>query len=324
MKNPPVPAYAEFETHRTMIRDRVRTDAFRKALDEVVRPGDLVLDVGAGTGILSVLAARAGAAKVYAVEQTSIARLAEELAAANGFADTVEVIERDIVEVELPGKVDVLVSEWLGGFGIDEGMLAPVLAARDRWLKPGGVMVPAVVVAWTALVHDAYLAETMDFLRSRPYGLDLDDLVEKTVNEVFYSGPVRHLTTDDLRSEPAALWTTDAARISIEEARAPHEADVRLPVRSPGIANALGLWFSAELAPGVTLSVAPGDPPTHWGMTTAPLREPVELDAGSVARVRVRTKPARALGTWSSWAVQIRDGVWEEHDEQSVWTELED
>ena len=108
----------------------------------VVRPGDIVLDVGAGSGILSVFAARAGAARVYAVERTTIAVLAQELAAANGVAEIVQVIHGDVMDVELPERVDVIVSEWLGGFGIDEGMLAPVIAARDRWLKPGGVMIP--------------------------------------------------------------------------------------------------------------------------------------------------------------------------------------
>jgi len=324
VRNPPVPTYAEFETHRIMIRDRIRTEAFRRALEAAVKPGDVVLDVGTGTGILSLLAARAGAARVYAVEQTSIASLAQELIASNNFSDTVEVIQSDLVDVELPEQVDVLVSEWLGGFGIDEGMLAPVLIARDRWLKPEGVMIPAAVVAWTALVEDAYLAETLAFLRGGPYGLDLNSLVEKTVNEVFYSGPGRHLTEGDLRSAAAELWTTDARRISLERARAPHEAEVALPVSGQGVANALGLWFSAELVAGTTLSTGPGNPPTHWGMTTAPLREPVRLEAGSVVHARVRTAPARSIGTWTSWAVKIRDTPWEEHDEQSVWAELED
>src|SRR5271166_6407703 len=155
--------YAEFEVHRTMICDRVRTGAFRRAIDAVVRSGDIVLDVGAGSGILSVFAARAGAARVYAVEQTSIAVLAQELATANGVADVVRVVQDDVTQIELPERVDVIVSEWLGGFGIDEGMLPPVVTARDRWLKPGGVMIPDSVTAWVALVHDRYLAETLEF-----------------------------------------------------------------------------------------------------------------------------------------------------------------
>ena len=316
--------YAEFEVHRTMICDRVRTEAFRRAIDSVVHPGDIVLDVGAGSGILSVFAARAGAGRVYAVERTSVAVLAQELAAANGVAEIVQVIHGDVMDVELPEPVDVIVSEWLGGFGIDEGMLVPVIAARDRWLKPGGVMIPRLVTAWAGLVHDRYLGETVEFLRDNPYGLRFDDLIEKTVNEIVYSGTFRHLAAGDLRSEASRLWTTDAQLIPLEQAQAPHEAETLLPVRDHGTANALALWFSAELAPGVSLSIGPGDPPTHWGMTTAPLRSPVELTPGMLVHARVRTAPARPIGTWTSWAVALPGADWEEHDEQAVWKELDD
>ena len=316
--------YAEFEVHRTMIRDRVRTEAFQRAINSVVRPGDTVLDVGAGSGILSMFAARAGAARVYAVERTPIAALAEQLAAANDVADTVTVIHGDVTDIELPEPVDVIVSEWLGGFGIDEGMLAPVIAARDRWLKPGGVMIPHTVTAWTALVHDRYLADMIEFLREDPFGLKLEVLVEDTVNEIIYSGTFRHLAADDLRSEPRQLWTTNADRIPLEQAQAPHQAETLLPVHNHGTANALALWFSAELAPGISLSVGPGDPPTHWGMTTAPLRSAVQLTPGIAVGARVRTAPARPMGTWTRWAIALPGADWEEHDEQSVWEEIDD
>ena len=280
IKHPTDPMYAEFEVHRSMICDRIRTEAFKSAIDSVVRSGDVVLDAGAGSGILSVFAARAGAARVYAVEQTSVAVLAQELAAANGVSEIVRVIQGDVMDVELPERVDVIVSEWLGGFGIDEGMLVPVVVARDRWLKPGGTMIPRSVTAWVALVHDRYLSETVEFLRDNPYGLDLGDLVDKTVNEISYSGGFRHLGTGDRRSDPCRLWATDVALDPLEQARAPHEGEVLLRVNDHGTANALALWFSAEIAPGASLSVGPGDPPTHWGMTTAPLRSPVEHHSG--------------------------------------------
>jgi protein arginine N-methyltransferase 1 len=323
IRNPPDPMYAEIEVHRTMICDRVRTEAFQRAIAATVRPGDVVLDVGAGSGILSMFAARAEAARVYAVERTTVAVMAQELIAANGLADVIRVIQGDMMDIELPERVDVIVSEWLGGFGIDEGMLPPVIAARERWLEPGGAMIPRSVTAWTALVHDRYLDETVGFLQDDPYGLGLDKLVEMTVNEISYSGTFRHLAAGDSRSESARLWTTDANQISLEQALAPHAALVQLPVREHGTANALALWFSTELAPGVSLSVGPGDPPTHWGMTTAPLRAPVELTPGMVVRARVRTAPARPVGTWTSWAIEMPGAEWEEHDEQSVWVELD-
>ena len=127
--------YAEFEVHRTMICDRVRTEAFRRAIDSVVRPGDIVLDVGAGSGILSVFAARAGAARVYAVERTRAAVLAQDSPPRTGRADRPGDPWR-LTDVELPERVDVIVSEWLGGFGIDEGMpfrsSSPVIAGSNR------------------------------------------------------------------------------------------------------------------------------------------------------------------------------------------------
>ena len=316
--------YAEIEVHRTMICDRVRTEAFRRSINAAVGPGDIVLDVGAGSGILSMFAAQAGAARVYAVERTTVAVLAQELAAANGVAEIVQLIHGDVTDVELPERVDLIVSEWLGGFGIDEGMLAPVIAARDRWLKPGGVMVPQSVTAWTALVHDRYLGETLEFLRDNPYDLRLDQLVDMTVNELSYSGTFRHLTAGDMRSEPGRLWTTDADLISLEQAEAPNEAETLLQVRDHGTANALALWFSAELAPGISLSVGPRDAPTHWGMTTAPLRSPVELTPEMVIRAKVRTTPARPAGTWTRWAIAMPGADWEKHDEQSIWEEIND
>ena len=316
--------YAEFEVHRTMIRDQIRTEAFKRAIEAVVRPGDVVLDVGAGSGVLSMFAARAGASRVYAVEQTSIAVLAQELVAANGLSDVIEVIQGDVMDIEPPGRVDVIVSEWLGGFGIDEGMLVPVIAARDRWLKPGGIMIPGSVTAWTALVRDRYLEETVEFLRDqpvrpRPRGPDREDGQRDLL--------LGHLPSPcgrRRRSAPGRLWTTDTESVPFDEARSPFEAEVELPVRAHGTANALALWFSAELAPGIELSIGPGDPATHWGMTTAPLRSPVELAPGMVVRARVRTAPARPVGTWTRWAIAMPGADWEEHDEQSIWEEVDD
>jgi hypothetical protein len=172
------------------------------------------------------------------------------------------VIHGDILGVEPLERVEVIVSEWLGGFGIDEGMLVPVTAARDRWLKPGGVMIPRSVTAWAALVHDDYLGDMVSFLRDNPYGLRLDDLVEKTVNEILYSGTFRHLAASDMRSEPSLLWTTDADLIPLEQAQAPHEAETLLRVANTDGQRARTV-VQRRAAPGISLSVGPADPPTH-------------------------------------------------------------
>jgi SAM-dependent methyltransferase len=320
----PDPMYAELEVHRTMIRDEARTEAFRRAIEVVVRPGDVVLDVGAGSGILSLFAARAGAARVYAVEATSVASVARELAVANGYGDVVQVFQGDAMEIELPEQVDVIVSEWLGGFGIDEGMLVPVIVARDRWLRPGGTMIPRTVTTWTSLVHDRYVGDHIGFLRSHPYGLDLSLLADLSVHEIIYAGTFRHLAKADQRSEPALLWSTDTESVTLDVAQSPHEAQVTMKIQKGGTANALALWFNTELAPEVELSVGPGDPHTHWGMTTAPLNAPVDLETGTTVHAKVRTAMAQPVGTWTRWSVAFPDTDWEHHDEQTLWEEVDD
>src|SRR3954469_18961356 len=113
-------SYGDLAVHRWMLRDTVRNEAFQRALRAVVKPGDVVLDLGAGTGLLSILAAAAGAKKVYALERTKIADVARRMVERNGYKDIIEVREMDLEDTTLPEKADVLVSEWMGGFGVDE------------------------------------------------------------------------------------------------------------------------------------------------------------------------------------------------------------
>jgi len=142
--------YWNLEGHEPMLFDAVRCEAFRKAIAAAVGPGGAVLDLGAGTGILSVFAAQAGARAVYAVERTRIAELARRIVAENGFHGRIHVLRGDVETIELPEKVDLIVSEWLGGYGVDENLLPVVVQARDRWLRPGGRMIPGTVEAWMA------------------------------------------------------------------------------------------------------------------------------------------------------------------------------
>ena len=105
--------------------------------------GKVVLDVGTGTGVLSIWAAQAGAKRVYAVEATSVAHKAEKLIAAHGFSDVITVLNGRMEQVVVPEKVDVLLSEWMGYFLLREAMVNSVIDARDQYLKPGGVMYPS-------------------------------------------------------------------------------------------------------------------------------------------------------------------------------------
>ena len=123
-------------------------DAYRNAIlnnTESFR-GKTVLDVGTGSGVLAIWAGMAGARKVYAVEATSMAQHARRLVQQNGMQDVVVVLEGYMEKIELPEKVDVILSEWMGYYLLREAMFDSVLAARDAWLKPGGAMFPSHAV----------------------------------------------------------------------------------------------------------------------------------------------------------------------------------
>ncbi|MGH9857876.1 MAG: 50S ribosomal protein L11 methyltransferase, partial [Acidobacteriota bacterium] len=168
--------YKQLWIHRLMLSDLVRGEAYRKGIESVVTPDSIVLDMGAGSGILSFFAAAAGAKKVYAIERTSIVDLTRELAKANGFLNRIEIIQSDVLDINLTEKVDVLVSEWLGPFGVDENLLYPLLVTRDKWMKPEGKILPEVVTAWMAPAYDPVLDSDMFFWQSRPYGFNLQPI----------------------------------------------------------------------------------------------------------------------------------------------------
>ncbi len=133
------------DIHAVMIQDKVRTSTYAQFLltNQTLFQDAVVLDVGCGTGILSLFAARGGAKRVYAVDASDIAERAKEIVKTNGFDDIITVMRGKVEELEIPEKVDVIVSEWMGYALLYESMLDSVLDARDRFLKPGGVMAPS-------------------------------------------------------------------------------------------------------------------------------------------------------------------------------------
>ena len=118
--------------------------------------GKIVLDVGSGTGILSLFAARAGAQHVYGIECSEIINIARKIAAANGYENCITYIEGKAEEIELPVQhVDVIISEWMGYFLLYESMLDTVIYCRDRWLAEGGILLPDKAHLYIAAIEDA-------------------------------------------------------------------------------------------------------------------------------------------------------------------------
>jgi SAM-dependent methyltransferase len=296
-----------------MLRDSARCETYRKAIFETVKPGNVVLDVGTGIGILSLFAVKAGAKKVYAVERSNIAGFARELLKKNGIEDCVEVIQADMEAVELPEKVDLIISEMLGGYGIDENMLTPLVVARDRWLKENGKILPRHVTAWMAPVWDSALESDMNFWRSHPYGVDLGPIADAKAQEMLIGQ--YHLSKDNFLAKSQPMWTTDVYNVSAEKARFPFKTSLSFLVTSEGKFSALSTWFQAEFGAGLILTNETGAPWTHWGQFVFPLEHTIKVESGTEIVVEFTCEPVDKMGyCHTKWAVRVGDGPWEYHD----------
>merc|ERR1711937_502575 len=128
-----------------MLRDRARMEAYAAAIKQkpATFKDKVVLDVGTGTGVLAIWAAQAGARAVYAVEGSSMAEHAKTIVEQHNLSAIVKVYRGAIETLTLPEKVDIIVSEWMGHFLLKESMFDSVIAAREKWLKTGGSMIPS-------------------------------------------------------------------------------------------------------------------------------------------------------------------------------------
>ncbi|ESQ50338.1 hypothetical protein EUTSA_v10002025mg [Eutrema salsugineum] len=155
-------SYSHFGIHEEMLKDVVRTKCYRDVIykNKFHIKDKIVLDVGAGTGILSLFCAKAGAAHVYAVECSQMADTAKEIVKSNGFSDFIKVLKGKIEEIEFPiPKVDVIISEWMGYFLVYENMLDTVLYARNKWLVDGGIVLPDKASLYLTAIEDAHYNE---------------------------------------------------------------------------------------------------------------------------------------------------------------------
>jgi len=295
--------YSTLRGHELMLRDSVRCKAFRQAIADVVTPGCAVLDIGAGVGILSLFAAQAGARVVYAVERTPIAQLAKRIVSDNGFGDRIHVLQDDIEAVELPEKVDVIVSEWLGGYGVDENLLPVVVLARDRWLKPTGRLIPETVTSWLAPVCDERLQQDIDFWSSEPYGINLNAIGQATARQLGCA--CNHVRQEHLLSDAQLMWEIDVMAYSQEEANQPLAARLGFVADRDGPCNALAAWFRAQLSEQVVLCNGPSERDTHWGRSLFPIGKTLGIQKGTRVDAHFVHEPQGKGQSRSTWAVEV-------------------
>lgn len=283
--------YEDVGNQATMLVDAVRMRAFSEAIRQGVRPDDVVVDIGSGSGILALLCAKAGARRVYAVERGSMARLIESAASKNGVADIVRAIRGDARAITFDEPPTLIVSEMIGSFAIDEDYLGLLGAVRAR-SAPGCRVLPASVEIELALACIPELDEEIETIRSG-LGVRLDELAAALQSRVALTWVDAH----DLLSS-----ATPAARFAVGD-RPPRSVGGSAIVRRSARANAIVGWFNSELVDGVTLSSHPEQPRTHWAHLVFPLAPALDVTEGATVELQVRPRLAVDRGTYA-WSAQ--------------------
>jgi type I protein arginine methyltransferase len=263
----------------TMIADRVRMSAFAKALELAIGPDSVVLDLGTGTGIFALLACRLGARRVFAVEPDGVIEVARETARANGYEDRIEFIQALSTRVTLPERATVLVGDVRGVLPLYRSIVPTITDARERLLTEDAVLIPCSDTLWAAPLESADVYDKrFERWDGAAYGLDLEPARKLTVNEWSKA----EVEPGMLLAEPAVLATLDYRSISSPNVR----ADVSWKAKRDATMHGFAVWFDSELALGVSLSNAPGEPRLIYGQALFPLAEPGEVAEGDEISLR--------------------------------------
>jgi type I protein arginine methyltransferase len=284
------------DEHRHYLEDRARLTAFRRAIQESVMPGAVVVDLGSGTGILGLLACQAGATRVYSIEETGLIELARDICQANGFADRMRFIKGLSTRVDLPEPADVILADQIGHFGFEAGLFDYFSDARRRFLKPNGVTIPQRITFCIAPVEHGPLWQQVEFWNGSPAGFNLRPARALASNTGY---PVK-LLPDQLLGLSVEPFSVDPSTSGSQ----PLHFGCTLLITRTGTLHGLGGWFVAQLSPSVTMSNSPlSEQRVDRRNIFFPLDRPVSVQAGDAVIVTMQILPVQIAVTWK---VEVR------------------
>lgn len=293
-------SYSNITGHRSMVFDKVRNAAYTRAMEKVITPETTVMDLGAGLGVLGLTAASLGAAKVYLVEPAIPANLPQEIAAANNLLQ-VECLETTAEALTLDTRVNLILSVFTGNFLLTEDLLPSLFYARDKYLAPGGKLIPDCGRMMVMPVNmPKYYREHVQvwqdsgerFAQAGLPPLDYQRIAGFAGNSLFYD-TAKNFEPKSL-AVPATLMELDFYTAT----SAACDTSLELTLTQGGICHGWLGWFQARME-GEWFSTGPDDEQSHWSQVFMPLQRPLEVNAGETLSFALK-RPEMGEWTWTT------------------------
>ena len=262
-----------------MVHDRRRNEYYYNALKKIITPDSIVLDLGAGLGIHSLMAAKLGAKQVYMVEPEDVITVARQIAKDNGIDEGMQFFRGKIEDIDLPSQVDIILSALSGNFLLNEDLLPSLFYARDKYLVSNGVLIPdkAIMAATPVYIPDLYGKE-IEAWTQPVSGLDFNSARQYSSNTVYY------------RQEELSKATYLAEAVTLLEMDFSTEQGIHCDVEQDYTITESSLcqgwvgWFEIQLL-DEWLSSVPHEPKLHWSAAFLPLDPPINFMEGGTSKI---------------------------------------
>ena len=280
-------SYAHHGIHEEMLRDQIRTNAYRDFIltNRELFEGKIVLDVGCGTGILSMFAANAGAKLVIAVDQSDIAYQAMDIVRENNLNEVIKVIKGDAEQIDMPEgieKVDLIISEWMGYFLLFESMLDSIVRYRDKWLCKNGLVFPDLCSVLLAAVSDEKIWDAKVGLWDEVYGYKMSCMKNYALEE-----PVIGIVSDEnVCTNAVEILSLDINKVKVQDLEFEREFHMGVTRSGPcvGVVGYFDISFCKNASNPITFSTGYLTAPTHWKQTLFLFEKKAHVLAGETLK----------------------------------------